>query len=397
LQEPARLFQLGRYWIGRVQGSSRLYYFWYDAGTGEIRRRTLATAELERAKVKLAAIVLSEGDGRAREPKDVTLVAVLEKYKTEVTEHRPNPFAARRACDLLFSFLKDDAVRVAILTKDKQTEFMKWLRKEHGHSVAYISRVMSVIQAGLNRAVADDDDDTGAMLTRAPKIIVQPRTVAEILNAPEPTPRTWHPDIKGLARFLDLIPPTEETRLLRFTVLMLALGSRPEAIKQLAIAQIDWRYKLVQLNPDGRRQTKKHRPTLPIPRRLWKPLEAWSEDADTIVHKDKSPVIVLRKPWNATREAAGLPTQFTPYALRHMIATELRRRRVPKEQREMWMGHRRANVNDRYGIFDKDYLIDARKAVDAFLGDLTKACKKPIFRQVSAKPRAERPRLRLVS
>lgn len=395
MSESARLFELGKYWIGRVAGTDRLYRFWYDPGAGEIRRRTLKTDDLETAKIRLAALVLGEGDGKAREPKDVMLLAVLDPYWRDHTDRRPNPWAARRAGALLINFLDDDAARVAALTKQKQVDFIRWLRDKHGHSVAYISRVQSVIAAALNRAVADDDEDAGALLTRAPKIIVQPRTVAELLDAPEPTPRTWHPDLQGAAAFFDAIEPDEETRLLRFSILMLALASRPEAVKALRGEQIDHRYRLVKLNPDGRRQTKKYRPTLPAPDRLWSSLETWCE-ADTVVHKDGKPVVVLRKPWAAARTRAGLPAQFTPYALRHMIATELRRRRVPKEQREMWMGHRRASVNDAYGIFDPDYLADARAAVDDFLGELERACGKPLFRQVSAKSRIARASLSVV-
>jgi integrase len=274
---------------------------------------------------------------------------------------------------------------VSRLTQAAQVDFMKWLR-ERKLSVAYISRVQSVIAAALNMAVAGDDDDDRALLNRSPRIIVQPPAVAAAIDAPEPVPRNWHPDIRSLARFLDAIPPAEQTRLMRFTILMLAFAARPEAIKELQPFQIDRRYRLVALNPPKRRQTKKHRPTLPVPALIWPLLETWS-DADTIVHKDGHPVVVLRKPWKAVRQAAKLPETFTPYSLRHLMATELRRRRVPREQREMWMGHRRAAVNDAYGTFDPDYLADARDAVNALLGELAALCKVSPFRQVSAKRR----------
>lgn len=378
------LFRLGKYWIGRVPGSDRLYRFWYDAGAGEVRRRSLATTVLDEAQIKLASLVLNEGTGSAREPKDVGLYSVLHRYYETHTDHRPNAFAARRHGDLILQFLNDDAAKVAELNRDRQIAFIKNLHTEQGYSVAYIARIQSTISAALNRSVAADDDDTAALLRRAPKIIVQAGMIAEILNAPEPVPRTWHPDLKGLARFFDAIPPEEDTRIRRFALLMLAFAARPEAIRDLTPSQLDERNKLVKLNPDGRRQTKKHRPTLPAPPRLWKAMMGWL-DEDTLVHKDGNPVIVLRKPWHAIRERARLPEAFTPYALRHYMATELRRRRVPREQREMWMGHHRVNINDAYGIFEPDYLKDARDAVDSFLKELEKACKVPLFRQVSAK------------
>ena len=401
-KDEGAAFRIGRYWLDRVAGSGNYYRFWYDPGSGEVRRRSLKTRDVEVAKVALAAHVLKEGDGTAREPADVTLISVLTRYWEDHSDRRPNPRAARRAGDLLLDFLGDDAARVSALTRTRQRDFMAWLRAEHGHSVAYISRVQSIIAAALNRAVAEDDEDEQALLTRTPRIIVQPRAVAEILDAPEPAPANWHPEIGMLARFLDAIEPAESTRLERFTILTLIFG-RPEAVRELTPFQIDERYRLVHLNAPDRRQTKKHRATLPMPDLIWPVLLTW-RDADTIVHTTriirregrdvvvKKPVHVLRKPWAATRTAAGLPVDFVPKSLRHMLATELRRRRVPKEEREMWQGHRRESTNDRYGRFDPDFLSAAKTAVNDLLAEVDSERKRPIFRQVSAKSARRRKR-----
>jgi integrase len=178
-------------------------------------------------------------------------------------------------------------------------------------------------------------------------LIVQPQRIAERLDVPEPEPQNWHPDIGQLARFLDAIPYEEESRLLRFTILTLIFG-RPEAVRELRPFQINVREQEVQLNAPGRRQTKKYRPTLPMPDVVWPSLLSW-RDAATIVHKNGKPVISFGKKWREVRELAGLPTEFTAKSLRHMLATELRARKVPKEEREMWQGHRRLSTNDRYG------------------------------------------------
>jgi|GEM_PF-488182 len=389
-------FRLGKYWLDRVGGSANWYRFWYDSGSGEIRRRSLKTRDEDAAKIALAAHVLKEGEGHAGDPADVALITVLTRYYEEHSDHRPNPSAARRAGDLLLDFLGDDAARVGTLTKSRQRAFMAHLRDTHGHSVAYISRVMSIIAAAIARAIAADDEDDRALLTRGPKIIVQPRAVAEILDAPEPEPRNWHPDILSLARFLDAIPEDEHTRLERFAILTLVFG-RPEGVKELTPFQIEERYRLVHLNAPGRRQTKKHRATLPMPPALWPVLLTWRESG-TIVHACREvkkegetvlarrPVHVLRKPWAAVREAAGLPEDFVPKSLRHMLATELRRRGVSREQREMWQGHRRESTNDRYGRFDPDFLSEAKTAVNDLLLELDAERKRPLFRQATAKP-----------
>ena len=312
----------------------------------------------------------------------MTLVAVFNRYWAEHSDRRPNPSAARRAWNMLLDFLRSDAAKVAVLTRAKQIEFMRTLR-ERGLSVAYISRVMAIIAAAINRATADDDADDQALLRRAPRVIVQPRLVAEILDAPEPEPHNWHPDIPMLASFLDAIPEEEETRLLRFTILTLVSG-RPEAVKELRPFQIDERHRLVHLNAPGRRQTKKRRATLPMPDILWPTLLSW-RDAETIVHRDGNPVIVLRKPWGDVRRSLDLPAAFTPKSLRHMLATELRRRGVDREQREMWQGHRRERTNDQYGRFGPDFLDQAKEAVQGLLTEIDSTANRSLFRQVTAK------------
>jgi integrase len=92
------------------------------------------------------------------------------------------------------------------------------------------------------------------------------------------------------------------------------------------------------------------------------------------------------------RIRAELSPEFTPRAIRHLMATELRhahRRygvsRVPADEREMFMGHRRAKTNDMYGVYEPDYLDAAKTAVDAVLRALNAACKTPFLRQASAK------------
>lgn len=60
-----------------------------------------------------------------------------------------------------------------------------------------------------------------------------------------------------------------------------------------------------------------------------------------------------------------------------MLATELRRRKVPKEERELWQGHRRESTNDRYGRFDPDFVATAKSAVEELLLELAAECQTP--------------------
>jgi hypothetical protein len=384
-KEP--VFQLGRYWIDKVSGSANFYKFWYDAGAGETRRRSLGTADLELAKIELAAHVIKEGSGRPVEPKDAQFIAVFNRYWEERSDKLRSKAQARCAGRYLLDFLGNDA-RVGAFTRKRQVEFIQTLHAR-GFGAGYISRLLSSVQAALNWVVAVDEDDDSGLLTRAPKIIYQPKAVAEVLNVAEPDVLRWQTSLEMIASFLDGLTPDEEF-IKRWVIMQVGFCCRPEAALEATPYQLDRRHQLIHLNPQGRRQTKKHRPTIPVADALWPLLEEWSTSERLSGYTLKN---YPSKQWDLARTRIGIPNEFTPRAIRHFMATELRhahRRygvpRVPLDEREMFMGHRRAKTNDMYGVYEPDYLDAAKTAVDAVLHALNKACKTPFLRQVSAKP-----------
>jgi len=154
--------------------------------------------------------------------------------------------------------------------------------------------------------------------------------------------------------------------------------------------QFDPQHNMIAWNAHGRRQTKKYRPTVPVPSLILPHMEEWTCEADTFIHFDGQPVTDIRSPWARTEAICGV--HLTPKSLRHFMATEMRKRDVPEEQRELWMGHRRQKTNDRYGVFHADYLKNARDCADSVFSELSELCKKPICRQVAAKSDTAAPR-----
>lgn len=376
-------FRLGRYWLDHTPGSPNFYRFWYDAGSGEIRKRTLKTRDHEEAKIVLAAVVLTEGSGRSEQPEAVRLVTVLNRYWVEHSDKTRSRTAARTAGGRLLDFVGADA-RVGDFRRLKQREFIAALRAED-LAVGTISRIMSFFNAAFRHATAEDDDGK-ALLMQAPQVIYSERAVAEALQVAEPEARNWHPDLDMIAQFLNGLADDEEP-LRRFAILKLAFACRSEAALEAGPFQLDRRYRLLKLNPEGRRQTKKHRPTLPVPAGLWHVLtEEWV--GETFVGAPAK----LQMRWLTARERIGLPADMIPNSLRHFMATELRHahlrygvERVPEDEREMWMGHRKSNVHNSYGEFEPDFLGIAKRAVEAILDALNAKLNQPIYRQVSAK------------
>lgn len=377
------LFKFGRYWVDRIPGSPNLYRFWYDPRTGEVIRRTLKTANLEQAKNAVGALVLSEGSGQPEQPESVMISVVMQRYYVEHIDHTRSRFQAHQAGDKLMSFLGAQAT-VGEFRAGKQLQFMRSLLGE-GYAVATIARMMSAINAAFNHAKREDADGR-ELLLRAPRLTYSDRAVAAALGVAEPTPKNWHPDLDMIATFLNGLTPEEET-LRRFAIIKLAFACRSEAAFEAGPFQLDRRYRLLKLNPEGRRQTKKHRPTLPVPAQLWPVLtEEWT--GETFVGASSK----LQMRWFAARERIGLPKEMIPNSLRHFMATELRHAhlrygvpRVPADECEMWLGHRRQSVHNSYGAFEPDYLATAKRAVEAILDALNARLNQPVFRQLSRK------------
>jgi integrase len=84
---------------------------------------------------------------------------------------------------------------------------------------------------------------------------------------------------------------SDQTDELRYTrehwwrLLVLAVGtaSREAALRELTWEQIDFRLGRIRRNPEGRRQTKKRRPTLPIAPTVARELASWGREGSHII------------------------------------------------------------------------------------------------------------------
>ncbi|MCP5081137.1 MAG: hypothetical protein GY948_05515 [Alphaproteobacteria bacterium] len=282
---------------------------------------------------------------------------------------------------MLLDFLGDDA-KVADLDENQEA-FLVHL-KELGYAISYISRIQVPIAAAVRRA-AKHRNKKERILKAAPEIIVQESEISEILNIARSEPDNWHPPIEHVAAFMDA---AETMAVLRCAVLCVTFAARPLAVTGLKPEQFDPQHNLLAFNPPGRRQTKKYRPTLPVPENLLPHLKAWAEAGDIVPG-------TIRKPWEKTAQAVAVQggRHITRKSLRHFMATEMRRRKVPKEDREMWMGHRKLSTNDSYGVFGPEFLAAAKDAANNVLSELEGLTKLsmyrdvPACRQVTAKPK----------
>jgi hypothetical protein len=124
----------------------------------------------------------------------------------------------------------------------------------------------------------------------------------------------------------------------------------------------------INLNPKGRKQTKKYRPIVPITDTLLPFVQ--QRGVKRFVNWHGNPIESINQGFKTVVRAAGLNDEINPYSLRHTMAKELRKRGVPAWEVEGLLGHRRAGVTETYAVYAPDYLSQGREAIDAYFADL---------------------------
>jgi hypothetical protein len=135
---------------------------------------------------------------------------------------------------------------------------------------------------------------------------------------------------------------------------------------------VNFARRLIDLNPKGRKQTKKYRPVVPITNTLLSWLGKPVGERYVLYHG--MPIASVKKSFARAAAMAEL-ADVSPYCLRHTMATELRARGVPEWEIMGMMGHKNAvaRTTERYARFRPEYLGEAVKAIDAYFVDLREA------------------------
>jgi integrase len=183
-------------------------------------------------------------------------------------------------------------------------------------------------------------------------------------------------EVEEIARLFDAI---EQEHLFMFVMLAVNTLSRPGAILELTIDQCDLTRNLIHLNPEGRLQTKKRRPIVPISGTLKPFIEAIP--SGHLVQFRGRPIQSIRTAWQKTIRHAGLPTSISPMTLRRTMARELRRRGVQPWDLAGLMGHiTKESTTEIYAEYDPEYLKQAIQAIDAYLKEVDDRTKRNSLR-----------------
>lgn len=145
------------------------------------------------------------------------------------------------------------------------------------------------------------------------------------------------------------------SRIGRFVMLAMETAQRKTAICELTWSQVKFDVNQIHFNPEGRRQTQKKRPTVPISPVLRPVLERAFEERinDYVIDHDRG----VWEPLKKLASDLGIDG-LHPHVFRHTWATHAVMRGVPMKKVAMFLGDREKTVIETYQHLAPDYLED---------------------------------------
>ena len=348
-KQPEPLYRIGDYWIAGRNGSDKLYRYWYDEERKVTRRASLGTSDIEIAKEKLTAWFIAQNSPKNSELDDILLSEVILRYYEQHARNLQSHEASRLNLTHWLRFFGPDATLRDATDPHRIDAFVAHL-SEAGRSASYINRILTDGRSAINRAWKKGE------ISHAPFIA----SVEE--GEAEPKGRPMEMDELRL-----FYHSADTQHLRRFILWALGTAARPSAVLELHSSQIDLNKGVIDLNPRGRKQTKKIRPAVKLPRQL-KPFVI---DGFQIVYRDKR-VASIKNAWRKHRARCHFDDRVNPYSLRHTIARHLRASGVDVWEVSAQLGHKKKDrsITEIYAPMDPTYLQQSLVAIEEFLGEL---------------------------
>ena len=329
---------------------------WYVVVQGNSRGTSTRTGSREQAEQFLAAFIQQRKKDQLNVAEELTVDQLLDDY---LKEHaRPNIASieqAEIACDYLRLHFGRDMLIVEILEDDiaayihaRRTCALKRTRDPRPAGDGTIRRELGTLAAAFNHAVKK----RRIAATDVPHIAPP--------SAPPPKVLWLTPDDEAKLIHAMPQPPLEEggrlTRIYRFVMLAMDTAARKEALETLAWNQVDFGSGVINLNPQGRLQTKKRRPIVPLSTRLRGVLMR--------AHEEQTSAYVLDHPGSIRRSMQTLAAKvgmewLTSHVFRHTWATRAARAGVTMTDIADFLGDDLRTVEKNYRHHSPDFLRGA--------------------------------------
>lgn len=376
-KRPKPLYQRGSFALYKRADRANLEIVWYDdaakrersasAGTGDVRE---ARAALDRRYLEASGQKTCPTCGRKMEGEAAPLVLQAIGDYLILSEGKAGIKSARTRLSHAVAYVaeKNPSTTLPMLDEAWVNGFRAWMRKKD-YAPGHIEGCVLQLAASVNAVRGHQAQFKARSLKKvsnSPVYRANLETIAAMfrfcIDPPPPKGREWS------AKEREMVIKMREN-LLRYLRAAVATWARPDAIFDLK-AKGQWHREpgVLNLNPPKREQTKKHRPTIPVPRQF----APWLDEA--LERESYLPVSTVRHGWAAMREYLDLPKdgESGEKLIRRSIAT-IARKRIGEAnwiQGEMMLGHVKSSISDIYAVPDPANLGLALAATEAIIEEI---------------------------
>lgn len=363
-------FRRGDYWLGTATHSENFYINRYDPETKRVKSWSARTSVLNDAMKALDECWLADTDQspaycdkcgqKIADGSAYSLIQAIADYKLEHGAKRVSYEAIRSRLNHVIRFVLErytEDYPCSAATSDQFADaFRAWLQPQpviwtnaagettasHPRTISSVEESVHQLRAALNFSVKRGRSDAKPIFSTSTRSVVSKtvRTRASLDQLAEMVAYAAEPDKR-------------REGLLRFIVASICTAARPDAIFDMSVAadrdQYDRHNGFINLNPHGRPQTKKFRPTLPILSPLQHLIDTASEEG-WVVHYYGRRVVNVRSAWRAMVSDLGYEggREWGAYVMRRSMAQLLRESGAQPWDVQGFMGHRLAGTTETY-------------------------------------------------
>lgn len=386
---PKPLYQRGEFTLYPRPGRN-LEIVWYDRDRRRERSISAGTADVEAGRIALDKHYLQVTGGEYIPPVNrisPLVTAVIADYQLARGDQAASSDAIRHRLAHVVRYIAtqpDKAIRCDAIDERWIGKFRTWLAKQpipgqdRQRSPATIENSVLQLAAAIRWAKQIPAFDTIPLpeVTRSPSFRASiPQIAAMFRYCLDPKARTD----KERARRI-----RERSNLLAFLRLSVATWARPDAVMDASTASERGQWlsqaRAFNLNPVGRRQTRKRRSLVPVPECVGQWLDAIR---GPIIPKELS-----KSTWRRMEADLGLPGagQSGMKLIRRSIAHHARPIIGERDwiQGETYLGHRSASTSDIYALPNPAHLGVALAATQALIDEIDKLAPGAFYRTFTA-------------
>lgn len=386
---PKPLYQRGEFTLYPRPGRN-LEIVWYDRDRRRERSISAGTADVEAGRIALDKHYLQVTGGEYIPPVNrisPLVTAVIADYQLARGDQAASSDAIRHRLAHVVRYIatqRDKAIRCDAIDERWIGKFRTWLAKQpipgqdRQRSPATIENSVLQLAAAIRWAKQIPAFDTIPLpeVTRSPSFRASiPQIAAMFRYCLDPKARTD----KERARRI-----RERSNLLAFLRLSVATWARPDAVMDASTASERGQWlsqaRAFNLNPVGRRQTRKRRSLVPVPECVGQWLDAIR---GPIIPKELS-----KSTWRRMEADLGLPGagQSGMKLIRRSIAHHARPIIGERDwiQGETYLGHRSASTSDIYALPNPAHLGVALAATQALIDEIDKLAPGAFYRTFTA-------------